>query len=64
MSTGSTEGGGCNDGEQEDEAEGEGVTAALPGSVGTLPWLSGGRDFSPGCAPRESGVGSGWVCRD
>lgn len=41
-STGSMEGGGCSDGEQEDEAEGEGVTASLPRSVGTLPWLSGG----------------------
>lgn len=36
------EDGGCSDGEQEDEAEGEGVTASLPRSVGTLPWLSGG----------------------
>lgn len=59
------EDGGCSDGEQEDEAEGEGVTASLPRSVGTLPWLSGGGgwDFSPGCVLCEAGVRSGWICR-
>lgn len=47
VNTGSVEGGGCSDGEQEDEAEGEGVTASLPRSVGTLPWLSGGSGLQP-----------------
>lgn len=64
MSTGSTERGDCSRGEREDEAEGEGVTMALPGSAGTLPWLSGCHDFSPGCVPCESGIRSGWVFRD
>lgn len=27
-----------------------------PGSVGTLPWLSGGQGFSPGCVPCELGL--------
>lgn len=41
---------------EQDGAEGDGVTAALPCSAGTLPRLSGGQDISPGCIPVTRGL--------